>query len=297
MDVALAAELIDTQFPELAPSRVAFLGEGCDSTALTVNDEWVFRFPKNEEVERQLDVEARILPMLAERLPVAVPVFQFHGTASAWFRRRFCGYPRVPGRPALYFERGVLVANGLIGPLASVLSALHAFPLDVATRAGVPEGRLDALIGEVRGDALDDLPRVSEVDPHAPIPLWRSFIEAGVDPSGGRRRALVHNDFAAEHVLLDPHAAAITGVIDWSDIAISDPVVDFAGLFHWGGEHLVRSVLESYDGRLTDDALRAARYLAACRGVMDVAFGLDRGRPEYVAAGLRALEMCGGVRS
>ena len=38
------------------------------------------------------------------------------------------------------------------------------------------------------------------------------------------------------------------------------------------------------------------RFLEAgtCRGTMDVAFGLDRGRPEYVAAGLRALRLCAG---
>jgi hypothetical protein len=56
----------------------------------------------------------------------------------------------------------------------------------------------------------------------------------------------------------------------------------------------VERVLQSYRGDLTEDTLPIARYLSACRGAMDVAFGLDRGRPEYVTAGLRAL---GGVRS
>ena len=84
-------------------------------------------------------------------------------------------------------------------------------------------------------------------------------------------------------------------MIDWSDAAISRPEVDFAGLFHWGGETLVRAVLEAYEpvhGSLGDDALRLARYLGACRGAMDVAFGIEMQKPEYVAAGLRGLRLC-----
>lgn len=294
MDIALASELIDSQCPELAPSRVIFLGEGCDSTAFTVNGQWVFRFPKNEEVERQIDIESRILPRLAERLPVAVPTFRFQAAASPRFPRCFVGYPKLPGEPAIRLPPGAVQLDVVIEPLARALSALHAFPLDAARSAGVPEQPLEVVLTEVRTDALDDLPRVREIAPDAPIERWHAFIEAGVE-AVNRPGVLVHNDFAAEHVLVDPHSHAITGIIDWSDIAISDPVVDFAGLFHWGGEPLVRRVLETYTGSLDDDALRVARYLAACRGAMDVAFGLDRGRPEYVAAGLEALQA--GVRS
>jgi hypothetical protein len=43
---------------------------------------------------------------------------------------------------------------------------------------------------------------------------------------------------------------------------------------------------------LTRALLHRARYLAVCRGVADVAFGLDTGRQEHVDAGLRALTLC-----
>ena len=296
MDSALASALIDSQCPQLAPSRVMFLGEGCDSTAFTVNDQWVFRFPKNGEVERQLAIEARILPKLAERLPVAVPIFRFQAAASPAFGRRFVGYPKLPGEPALRLPPDA-VQLGLTGPLARALSALHAFPLGAARSAGVPDQPLETCLGDVRTDALDDLRRVREIAPDAPVERWRALIEAGVDVVDGPR-VLVHNDFAAEHVLVDPLSRAMTGIIDWSDIAISDPAVDFAGLFHWGGEPLARGVLAAYDGDLGEEGMRLARYLGACRGAMDIAFGLDRGRPEYIDGGLRALTQCaGGVRS
>jgi hypothetical protein len=39
-----------------------------------------------------------------------------------------------------------------------------------------------------------------------------------------------------------------------------------------------------------------ARFLAACRGVGDVAFGLKTRRHEYIEAGTRALVQCVGAR-
>src|SRR5438445_7637024 len=54
---------------------------------------------------------------------------------------------------------------------------------------------------------------------------------------------IVHRDLAAEHVLCDPVRRTLTGIIDWSDIAISDASIDFAGVFHWGGEAFIDAVL------------------------------------------------------
>jgi hypothetical protein len=75
-------------------------------------------------------------------------------------------------------------------------------------------------------------------------------------------------------------------------MAISEPETDFAGLFHWGGAPLATAVLAAYEGDLDAHAMLRARYLGACRGTMDVAFGVKTGRPEYVASGLRALRHC-----
>jgi hypothetical protein len=50
-------------------------------------------------------------------------------------------------------------------------------------------------------------------------------------------------------------------------------------------------VLHAYDGTLDQRAVTPARYMSACRGAMDVAFGLDVGAPDYVACGLRALRL------
>ena len=87
----------------------------------------------------------------------------------------------------------------------------------------------------------------------------------------------------------------MTGIIDWSEVAIADAALDFAGMYHWGGHALVKAILASYTGpALTPAALERARYLAACRGVSDVQFGLETNRPEYIRGAIQALTLCIG---
>ena len=97
IDPNAAAAEIDVQFPELAPSRVHRLGEGCDSVAFEVNATWVFRFPKNADVARRLEVEWATLPMLVGRLPVAIPEFRYRGTPTRTYPYPFAGYAKLPG--------------------------------------------------------------------------------------------------------------------------------------------------------------------------------------------------------
>ena len=65
-----------------------------------------------------------------------------------------------------------------------------------------------------------------------------------------------------------------------------------AGFFHWGGAPFVYDMLPHYAGTIDDGALSCARYIAVCRGVTDVAFGLENARQEYIEAGIRALWIC-----
>jgi aminoglycoside phosphotransferase (APT) family kinase protein len=293
VDPDVASRILTAQFPALLPVRVHPLGEGCDFIVFDVNDSWVVRFPKTDEAEAQLDLERRLLPLLASELCVPVPQMRFVGQPCEEFPRSFGGYGKLRGEPAIRRDPQDVLSADVVARLGEFLSTLHAFPVEVAVRMGIPEQSAAALIGEVRADALDDLSHVRDVSADAPVDAWRAFLDRGVPPVADEDRpALIHNDLAAEHVLIDPDQTTITGVIDWSDVAIGDPAADFAGLFHWGGERLVEAVLRHYAGSVDAAALRRARYLAACRGAMDVAFGVQRKRPEYVASGLRALHAC-----
>ena len=288
------AEILRRQFPEITTAEVSWLGAGYDSTAFDVDHEWVFRFPMRRDVEQQLLLELKVLPILAPLAPLRVPAFCFHGRPSEWFPFHFGGYPRIGGIPAILPGAATLRLDDVAPGIGRFLSWLHAFPPDEATRLGVPRVAIETVLRDARDESLAEFANLERAVAGGPPRAWRTFLEQG--PQGGSdadpRPVVVHGDLAAEHVLYDPGAHAITGIIDWSEIAITDASADLAALFHWGGPRFADAVLAHYDGTVHALTLARARYLAACRGVLDVTFGLETGRPEYVDAGLRALAAC-----
>lgn len=286
----LVAEIVGEQFPHLRPAEVAYIGEGCDSTAFDVNGELVFRFPKRSEVERQLFIETDILPLLAEHSPVPIPAFSFHGVPSPLFPRRFVGYPRLAGVPAIGLNLTQSQFLQLAPVLGGFLSFLHSFPVSTAAQVGVPEYPAEALIDDARVEALSDLHVVRHVGLDTSEEELRALLETRVDASVSP--TLVHRDLAAEHILLDPPTRQVTGIIDWSEISVSDPAIDFAGMFCWGGLDFANAVLCHYHGESNAGLLHRARFFAARKGIGDIVFGLEMHRQEYIDSGVRALRFC-----
>ena len=287
------AAIVAAAFPALAPVRADYLGEGCDSVAFVVNGALVFRFPKRDDVAEQLLREARLLPHVARQVPLPIPVYSHMGRPSRLFPRPFGAYPMVAGTPAIHFELAVLPQDAIARALAGVLSGLHAWDRADALQRLIPSTDVNALIDEVRTDALDDFDLVARQAPDRPLEDWHAYISHPPAATNGAEAVVVHGDLAAEHVLFDEATRTVTGVIDWSEVAMADAAMDFAGVFHWGGDELVNAVLQLYTGAAaTPGTLMRARYLAACRGVCDIRFGIDMKRPEYVRGGVRALELC-----
>ncbi|MGH9789560.1 MAG: phosphotransferase family protein [Candidatus Acidiferrales bacterium] len=273
------------QFPDLGDFTALPLGGGYDSQAFEVAGRWIFLFPKSPDSAASLPRQAALLPKLSPRLSMAVPAFRFFGQLSPAYPHPFVGYEKLPGTLGVEVDPARL-DFGVVGPaLARFLRELHAFPAEEARSLGVPS-EIPFTTGARRDEALDDLAvAAGEVGPEE-IDRWRRFL-AAAPPAWAGPACLVHNDLAAEHVLLDANGDR-TGVIDWGDVALGDPAADFAGLVHWGGEPLAQAALAAY-GPVDEGLLARARWLAACRGIADIVFGRAFRRPGYVATGLRAL--------
>jgi aminoglycoside phosphotransferase (APT) family kinase protein len=50
---------------------------------------------------------------------------------------------------------------------------------------------------------------------------------------------LIHRDLWLHHLLCDPEQGTLSGVIDWGEVAIGDPALDYMGLYlRWGREYI-----------------------------------------------------------
>ena len=95
----------------------------------------------------------------------------------------------------------------------------------------------------------------------------------------------------AEHILISPQSGGVSGIIDWGDMVIGDPSVDFAGLYTWFGKRWVEDALAYYPRSLRPDGMARARYLATCLVIHAIALGQELQYPHWVRTGRTALRL------
>jgi aminoglycoside phosphotransferase (APT) family kinase protein len=237
--------------PKLRELKIVELGGGLDSTAYAAGDLVIRVAAAGYDVAR----EARLLEIVATRVPVPIPRPLFADVDAG-----VLGYERIPGEPLL----GRSAPAGTAGRLGGFLRDLHA--IDPGTVAGlVPTEVADP------GLWLDGL--------EGPAPLTRLLDATRPRPSS--QRVLAHADLGAEHILAQD--GELTGIIDWSDAALTDPALDFARLYRDFGPNFLEEVLQAY-GPLPD-AVPRIEFFARCAALEDLAYG----RAEYVANAERSL--------
>jgi len=281
LDARTVTALIAEQFPDLGVRRVSPLGEGWDCETWLVDDCWVFRFPKRATVQESLARESLLLPVLAERIDLRLPVPEWVGTPCERFPFVFSGYRLVPGRPRDWSSRPaqppaafesdfIGFLNDLHGSTAVVQDALSAagesYPADYAPIHWAAELMRvrDVLRGRLGPETLAAVKPLlaGEVAPPAPF--------AG-DP------VLLHFDLAEDHVLMDDSTGRILGVIDWADAGFGDPAVDFIEATMWLGPDFLERVLAAYRHPVDDGFRDRVRYGATVVALLNCAYAVQRG--------------------
>lgn len=286
VDVDLARALVESQFRELAPVRIESFGEGWDNVAYLVDAEIVFRFPQRAIAVPLIEAEARVLPRIAPRLPLPVPVPRWIGAPSDAYPWPFAGYARLAGTTA---DRAVLDASqraGLAAPLGAFLSALHAIdpdevgaPADTLARADL--GRRMPILRE----RLARIAAIGAIDDASP---WLRLLDTTEIPAPSDMRVLAHGDMYARHLLVDDHGAAC-GVIDWGDVHAGDPAVDLGiayGLLPAAGR---AAFFDAYTHPVDERMHAFARVKALFHAVALVDYGCDVGDDALVREGRAGL--------
>ena len=226
------------------------VGEGWDNEVFLVDDEWIFRFPRHAEHAPWSEREIALMPAVSEALSHLAPRFEKIGRPSADFPYAFVGYRRIDGVPADAVEIRDLPA--LARDLADAYTRMHA--IDPSSIPPSPAGWEAETWHDWRPHDPEDVDELREVLPADVRARAEPFITARAEPPPlATQPCVVHNDIGADHVLVDPTTGRLTGLIDWADAIVGDPVLDFVGLIQIGPWHFVREVLAAYRGP-TDDA-------------------------------------------
>ncbi|HEX5368371.1 MAG TPA: phosphotransferase [Dehalococcoidia bacterium] len=288
--------------PQLADEPIAFLAEGWEFWAYSAGDH-VLRFPREiVNLHRlpgtatnlgSLDLERRLLPVLASSLTTPVPqidVYCEDGPNGA----PFAGHRFIPGETVLF-------ASSPPGPgfgrdLGRLLRELWSFPAERAAELGVP--RIDGT--ELRAQRARHYERVIRrlfplVSCEARSYIERSFEAYLNDKSNfDYEPHLVHQDLDM-NVLIDAATGELSGVIDFGGAVVSNRALDLwlplYGFERLGIESQIRDCIDA--AGLSDAEVERMRgevaFVEFNFPLTDMLSGLERKDEAQIEDGLRHL--------
>lgn len=265
----------------LDSSRIEPVLGGWASWTFQVDGTRIVRFPRTEVVAHAARRELALLPELADHVSFAVPRPTHQG---AWRGRPFFAYRRIPGRALLPSDD----SPGVRRALARMLAELHGFPVERAAHligVGDPESswrqRYEELWPEVAGKVLPLLEDRLADDVRQG---YDDFLAMPFEFP----HCLVHNDLGPEHVLLDDvDGQAPSGLIDFEDSWIGDPVIDVVPLAAILGPTASAALLAGRDvgGRVTD-RMWFYRWMGSVHAIL---YGVDEDEEGERRAGVEQL--------
>jgi aminoglycoside phosphotransferase (APT) family kinase protein len=273
--------LLARHLPGYEVQSVTSLGGGLDNLVYEVNGELVVRRSRETDpAERGQLVrrEAALLNMVREVSPLPVPEVAFADTAAG-----VLAYAKLPGYPLN--ERQVTDTERLATQLGEFLGRLHGAPLDaMSTIVPLDTEPLAAWLRDVE----KCYEKVAMLIPAETRPLVERFL-AESPPAEAQTAVFCHNDLGSEHVLVDAEGSMVTGVIDWTDAAITDPAYDLGLIYRDLGPEFLDSVLANYAGKWVEADLGRVVFYARCGVLEDIAYGVESGARRYADAGLAHL--------
>lgn len=243
MDIKKAKSEILLNYPDFEFENIKKLGEGMDSVAFLVNKNYIFRFPKNNDVRQNLAKEIEALPILQTKLEIQIPNFEYVGKNNS-----FVGYPKIEGEfltKELFDSFTETEQDKIQKSLADFLQTVHNQKVEEFIKCGV---EIQDLRAEYKSDFENInkfvFPLISAKDAEFISKQFRQYLET--EDNFSFQPVLLHNDLSPDHILIDPKTKKLIGIIDFGDIGIGDADYDLMYFLDDYGEEFVRSFLISY---------------------------------------------------
>lgn len=205
-------------------------------------EKWLLRIPRRTDEFSKIQQEAKHLEFLKSKVSFNIPDWKV-------VTPELIAYPLLTDSPALEVNP---VTQEIIWninlerfeyseSLATILFELHKISTD-----GIESLGLKALsANEIRQEFLNEIDLV-KVELGIPSHLeehWKSWINE--DSYWPEFSVLNHGDFYSGHTLVNSENQ-ITGIIDWSEMQIGDPSLDFAGHYIGLGEKHLDKTIDVY---------------------------------------------------
>jgi aminoglycoside 2''-phosphotransferase len=246
-------------FPKLEITSIRANTDGLVNDVLIVNEDLVFRFPRNSDWGKKLFTnEIKIIELARKYVGIPLPQFEYKSNDLAVYRY-------IKG-DALRREDILKLSeneqNEIARQLAVFLKQFHEVPpseLEQNKIAPSDVNRPREVWLKLFENAEKELfplmmPHVREsVSEHfAPVLADENFMDY--------KPRLINGDIVPYHIIFDREKGRINGIIDFGTAGIGDPAADFACIIYNYGESFLEKMARSYPE--IENAIDRARFWA-----------------------------------
>ena len=259
-----------------------FLADGFSSYVFLVGD-MILRVAKNGEAAAQHAKEARLLPLLTQRISLHIPFPEWHLAPSEPFPFGAVGYKLIAGTPFDLSLSERVDLEQVAHSLATFLLELHSLksPVYVPARNDEP-----IILWKATSATLQR--RLSASRYAKAEAWWRSFTQE-IEPSSMR---IVHGDLWGENIILDPSLSDVVGIVDFELLARGDIAQDFSPQMYVSHEFtkMVADYFERLGGHLGRDFERRVHDWSILRELRGLLYALLYPESEELGESLEKLQ-------
>ena len=253
--------------PEYRKSEINRIDKGSENWVFEIDRQYILKIPRHHTYEEKLKREiqfleimngelAKFLPKFRKRIQIGIVIYE---------------YDRLLGNPS---DEVIEIRGKEISvQLGNVLSTLHNLEHKTKFKEALLVSQVDPniLCQESQNNREDVLKKINlegrkKLHAHYEID-WKSIFSRNES-----ELRLCHNDIKGEHIFLNENQSKMIGIIDWSDIKITEVYRDFAGIRIWQGERLLKDVLKSYseNGVDKEKEYESSKYYAIHRSIINL---------------------------
>ncbi|MBP9719574.1 MAG: aminoglycoside phosphotransferase family protein [Candidatus Levybacteria bacterium] len=204
MNELLASALVSQFFPSFRIDKIEKIGEGTGNVAFEVNSDFIFRFPKKPENQKQLEQEISIQKQLTIYSTLPFPMFIFIPPDHS-----FAGYKKIQGASLLTKQNEYVDWETISKQLGCFLNKLHSIESEKLSDLDI--------LAEERSveDWLSRAQDYFEKTKHLIDDRYLQNIEAFFNtkpPEYTQTSVFCHNDLGIEHIFVINDK--ISGIID-----------------------------------------------------------------------------------
>ena len=281
-------KLLEEKF-NISIDSIRQIGEGYDSKAYLVNDEYIFKIKFSANKKKGYEKEKAIYDFLNRNLntDIKIPNVEYSYISD---EISILGYKEIKGKflnPKLYSTLSQEEKNQLKKDIANFLRSMH--DLDFSDISSYTIDNKENVLEEyqlLRNTIYDSLTDIEKQ-------YIESFMQRlnTTDIFDGKK-CLCHNDFSCNHLLLDDDNR-LCGIIDFGDSGIIDEYCDFIYLLEDSeeeiGHEFGEDILKLYGNIDISKAKEYQDVVEQYYPIETIVYGIKNNRPDFIEKGRKEI--------